>query len=65
MDRRQWRNLYREVRIIRREAGKAAFDAMVYGSGFVRIDNDRSVHHIPIQDVRIQSPSTVAPNDAT
>ena len=35
-----WKNTYRQLRIIRREATKAAMDTMIFGTGFCRIGED-------------------------
>lgn len=51
MPRAAWRALYRYWRIMRRESEKAALDALLYGFGHVRIDNDGTIRHVPYGEV--------------
>lgn len=44
-----WKFIHRRMRIARREASKAATDAMVYGSGAVLIGDDGSISRVPLQ----------------
>lgn len=46
MIREAWKAYYRMVRIHRREASKAALDAVMWGTGFVFISDDGFVNHI-------------------
>lgn len=50
-----WRVYWRNMRIFRREAGKAAADALIYGSGFLKIDDVLSgrVSHVLPQNVML------------
>jgi hypothetical protein len=51
-----WKFIYRQYRIVRREAKKAALDAMIYGSGMVRVGSDvqDGIEHVDIRDVVFQ-----------
>lgn len=40
MNRKQWRKVYRMLRVARRESLKAAMDAMIYGTGVVMMPKD-------------------------
>lgn len=51
VNRKQWKWVYRLVRLNRREASNAFDDMMVYGSGFVRIHSDGTSHHVPTLSV--------------
>ena len=52
--RRWWYVWHRQKRIVRREAMKQAFDAMFFGSGYVRIGESVPdyIEHIPIGQVQ-------------
>ena len=49
-----WKTIYRLLRIAKREGQKAATDTMIYGSGFVFIEEDGEAHHIPLGDIRVK-----------
>jgi len=53
MNRAIWKWYYRQLRIIRRETAKANTDAMIFGTGFVRISEDGFVNHVLPQAVYI------------
>jgi hypothetical protein len=38
--RAQWRALYRQLRIVNREAAQAAADCIIFGTGFLKIGPD-------------------------
>ena len=46
MNRETWKIYYRQVRIWKREQDKAIMDAMIYGTGFVRVDSEGFVNHV-------------------
>lgn len=51
---RWWKKTWRAIRVARREVKKANLDAMIYGTGVVRLPNDDSdPRHIPIADTYI------------
>jgi len=51
--RKAWKTLYRLLRVGRRETEKAAFDCLIYGSGYIRFPTDGSdPKHIPRRDIK-------------
>lgn len=38
--RAQWKVIWRQLRIVNREAAKAQFDCMVFGTGYLQIGDD-------------------------
>lgn len=53
MNKQTWKIYYRLLRIINRESNKAMLDMMIYGTGYVKID-DNGIRHIPIQNIIIK-----------
>lgn len=53
-NRAQWKFLYRQYRIVRREALKASMDMMIYGSGIVEIGEHvpDGIRHIKRKELR-------------
>ena len=45
-----WKKLYRMARVEYRERSKAFSDAMIYGTGFVKVDAT-GTRHVPAADV--------------
>lgn len=54
MNREAWKFYYRQLRIVRRESWKAAMDMVIYGTGYVRVDDNGFVNHILPQSVVIR-----------
>jgi len=53
--RQRWKAWYRQYRIIRREALKAATDVMFFGTGFVMITTEPDyIRHIPVEQIMIR-----------
>lgn len=48
MTRERWKQLWRVIRIARREYAKSYMDVMCYGTGMVRITTE-GVEHCPIR----------------
>lgn len=48
--REAWRRTYRRHRIVRRICGEAAIDTLIYGTGFVVVD-ETGIRSVPPQDV--------------
>jgi hypothetical protein len=64
MNRATWKWYYRQLRITRREAAKAHMDAMIFGTGFVRVSDDGFVNHLLPQAVYISPGSqTISTHD--
>lgn len=57
-----WRALWRQVRIINREASKAALDTMLFGIGFCRVGSDVPdlIEHVAAEKVYIDLATGVA-----
>jgi hypothetical protein len=51
MNKATWKVHYRLLRIARREALKAAVDAISFGAGFTMITADGEIRHIPYAEV--------------
>jgi len=52
MTKAAWKWYYRQIRIARRECYKARLDMLIYGTGFVRVQ-DGYVNHILPQAVEL------------
>ena len=48
MTKTEWNAFYRRLRIVRREAQKAALDLLVFGTGAIFLGNNGMVKHIPL-----------------
>jgi hypothetical protein len=46
MSRPRWREISRQVRIAMRECRKATEDAMIFGTGFVRVGSDGEAYRV-------------------
>lgn len=54
--RQAWKAHHRLMRIAARESAKAAADALLFGTGFVRFHSDGTVQHVPLQQVQLTPP---------
>ena len=53
MTKAAWKWFYRQQRIVARESSKAVVDMMLYGAGYVKLNNETGeVSHIPWQEVQ-------------
>lgn len=53
--REAWRLYYRKLRIRRREAALAAEDMVIYGTGYLLVDDDGTSRRIPPRVVWVDS----------